>query len=156
MASLIDSAIMYLSEKSYSEKELRHKLELEFRSLPDLDKGIDSVITRLNELEILNERQLAMNIANHYSHKGNRFIQRVLEQKGIKFNLIEEAINSLLDERFRALDEIRQHFFRDTNKTSDDICRFLAGRNFSGETIETVLQKLINHKNNIHVFREVA
>ncbi|WP_058532985.1 regulatory protein RecX [Legionella saoudiensis] len=142
MTSLIDAAIMYLSERNYSEKELRNKLELEFRSVPDLDKGINSVITRLKELQILNERQFAINVANHYSHKGDRFIKRILEQKGIKYDLIEEAISSLLEERFRALDEVHRHLLINANKKPNDVCRFLAGRNFSVQTIEVVLQKI--------------
>lgn len=152
----MDAAIMYLSEKNYSEKELRNKLEQEFGSLPELDKAVNSVITRLNELEILNEKQLAINIATHYSHKGDRFILRMLEQKGIDSDLVKEAINSLLPEQFRAMDEVRGHFFSNSNKTPDDLCRFLAGRNFSSQTIELVLKQFMNYKNGKSLFKEVA
>lgn len=156
MTSLIDTAICHLSERSYSVKELRSQLEKDFTYIPDLDKAINSVITRLNDLQLLNDHYLARTFAYRYSHKGNRFIQRMLEQKGISSDVIEEALDSLADESYRALEEARKQLRENPNKSTEDLCRFLSGRNFSIRAINEVLQLLTKNQYILKPFGNAA
>lgn len=153
MSSMIDTALGLLSEQNYSEKELRAQLEKKFLHIPDLDQSIDSVIERLQNLKIVNDYQLATTLAHSYSHKGNRFIQRVLEQKGINSDIINKVFYALEDESSRAWGETLKQLRENQNKSIDDLCRFLSGRNFSAIAINTVLQQLLKERQHL---RKVA
>lgn len=145
MSSLIDTAVRKLSEQSLSEQALRQQLEAEFAGLSDLDSRIDAVFKRLNELQLLNDLRLAKNMAQHYAHKGDRIIIRLLQQKGFQDIIIRQALASLSDELSRALEEARQkrHAGWDSSEQSiTQLCRFLSGRGFSETTIHAVINKL--------------
>lgn len=149
MNSLIDTAVRKLSEQSLSEQALRHELEAEFAGLSDLDSRIDAVFKRLNELQLLNDLRLAKNMAQHYAHKGDRLISRLLEQKGFKETVIRKALSSLDNEVSRALEEARMKLGAAWDNSEQSITllyRFLSGRAFSDATIHAVLKKLNNTK----------
>lgn len=74
MSQMLSVAIKQLSDRNCSERDLRRYLEKEFLELPELDKCIDESMARLRELHLINDNRLAENIAQRYSHKGNRFI----------------------------------------------------------------------------------
>ena len=145
MNSLIDTAVRKLSEQSLSEQGLRQFLETEFAALPDLDSRIDAVFKRLNELQLLNDLRLAKNLAQHYAHKGDRIITRLLQQKGFQDIIIRQALASIGDEPGRAMEEARRkcHAGREHSEQSITmLCRFLSGRGFSETTIHAVINRL--------------
>jgi len=145
MSRIIDVAIKRLSESSCSEQELRLFLKVEFVALADLDIQIDSVIARLKELELINDRRLADYLAQHYAHKGNLFISQLLSQKGISDEVIAEVLLSLENENVRALDEARKKLnghWDSSEKTSTLVQRFLSGRRFSYAVIDRVIGQL--------------
>lgn len=147
MSSLIDTAVRKLSEQSLSEQALRHQLEAEFAGLSDLDSRIDAVFKRLNELQLLNDLRLAKNMAQHYAHKGDRLISRLLQQKGFKEIVIRQALSSLDNEVSRALEEARMKLGSAWDNSEQSITllyRFLSGRAFSETTIHAVMDKLGN------------
>lgn len=149
MNSLIDVAVKRLSEQPCSEYELRLYLEKEFTALPDLNAGIDSVFKRLKELHLINDFRLASHLAQHYSHKGNRFITQQLRQKGIKEAIILQALCSLEEENVRALEEARKKLGSQWDNSEQAMAllyRFLSGRSFSYPAITAVIKQLENKK----------
>lgn len=146
MSSIIEVAIKLLSDRNCSEQELRRQLEKEFSNLTDLDARIESAIVRLRELHLINDKRLAESLAERYEHKGNRFITQTLRQKGVRDEVITNALESLGDEVARALDEARRKGnpdrYDNSEKGKTRIYRFLSGRGFSEETINTVVNQL--------------
>lgn len=147
MSSIIDIAIKRLSEQSTSERELQLFLEKEFANLPDLNIKISAVFKRLHELHLINDQRLAMNLAQHYAHKGDEFIARLLRHKGIAEHIIDTVLLSLDNENERALGEARKKLgvaWDDSEKAMNLLQRFLSGRSFSYTAINTVLGQLGN------------
>lgn len=146
MIHMIDVAMKYLSDGNCSERELRLKLEKQFVDLPEVDKCIDSAMTRLRELHLLSDVRFADTLAGRYAHKGDRFITQVLRQKGMADTLIAATLAAHGDEHIRALEASRKKRRslrgegREKGKTR--LARFLSGRGFSYETIDTVLRQL--------------
>lgn len=146
MSTLIDVAINLLSERQYTEHELKKQLEKSFADVPNIDGVINATIERLRELHLINDFHLAQSIALRYSHKGDRFIIQFLRQKGIDVEVIDKALAVLGDEYPRALDEARlkgreSHGER-PEKRKAQLVRFLSGRGFSHETIKSVVSHL--------------
>ncbi|KTD00627.1 RecX family transcriptional regulator [Legionella feeleii] len=153
MTSLIDTAVRKLSEQSLSEQALRQQLEAEFAGLSDLDSRIDAVFKRLNELQLLNDLRLAKNMAQHYAHKGDRFITRLLQQKGFQEAVISQALSSLDNEVSRALEEalIKSGAAWDNSEQLVELLyRFLSGRAFSDTTIHAVMNRIGDKKRYQH------
>ncbi|HGU7323734.1 TPA: regulatory protein RecX [Legionella pneumophila] len=146
MNTLIDAAIKYLSNHYCSEKELIRQLERDFSHVPELDAQIHATIARLRELHLINDNRLAESLSARYIHKGNRFIQQILKQKGVKEEVIEQVLEHIELEDVRALDEARKKmrgFKNDTDEAiNTKLARFLSGRGFSHATIKTVLKQL--------------
>lgn len=146
MSQMLSVAIKQLSDRNCSERDLRRYLEKEFLELPELDKCIDESMARLRELHLINDNRLAENIAQRYSHKGNRFIAQTLRQKGVSDEVITSVLDSLEDERHRALDEARRKGSRKTGKDLEELktrlVRFLSGRGFSHDSIKAVIREL--------------
>ncbi|ARG96280.1 regulatory protein RecX [Legionella micdadei] len=145
MSSIIDVAIKRLSDSSCSEYELRLFLEKEFSNLSNPRSQIDAAFKRLKELQLINDLRLASNLAQHYAHKGNRFISQMLEQKGISEEIITKVLSSLENENVRALDEARKKLggqWDSSEKAMSLLQRFLTGRSFSGAVIQTVIGQL--------------
>ena len=148
MSSIIEVAIKLLSDHNCSEHELRRRLEKEFFDLSDVDARIESAIVRLRELHLINDKRLAESLAERYMHKGNRFITQALRQKGVRDEVIVDALGSLGDEYARALDEARRKgsssSFDNPEKVKTRVFRFLSGRGFSHDTINAVVRQLSN------------
>ena len=146
MSQMLSVAIKQLSDRNCSERDLRRYLEKEFLELPELDKCIDESMARLRELHLINDNRLAENIAQRYSHKGNRFIAQTLRQKGVSDEVITSVLDSLEGERHRALDEARRKGSRKTGKDLEELktrlVRFLSGRGFSHDSIKAVIREL--------------
>ena len=104
-------------------------------------------MARLAELHLLNDYRLAESLAERYSRKGNRFITQILRQKGVEEEVIAEALEKIGHEYTRALDEARKKgvLIREESpeETKNRLYRFLSGRSFSHETINTVVKELV-------------
>jgi regulatory protein len=144
MDFIIDAAIQYLSERSFSEKQLREQLLNDFKGLSDLDSLMNLAIARLKKLELINDFRVAESLTQRFCHKGDSFIKQTLEQKGISEKIITKALASIDEESSRALQEARKksqtlHAKQNENLT---LLRFLTGRGFSFLAIQFVLRKL--------------
>lgn len=145
MISIADVAITRLSESGCTEFELRTYLEKEFPSLPDRNRSIDSTVQQLKESQVINDFRFATNLAQRYANKGNRFIQQMLEQKGIPEEIIERVLSTLDEEDVRALNEARKKLNGNWDRSEtamSSLHRFLSGRSFSYPVIDNVLGQL--------------
>ncbi|MGM9453968.1 regulatory protein RecX [Legionella bozemanae] len=146
--NMIDNAIHALSIKSYSEYELRQELEMRYGALPDLENAINQTMDYLKSHQIINDRHLARHLAQHYAHKGDRFIENILKQRKIKSEYINEALRSIPEERTRAWEESHKKLINNyKNEISEQekiniISRFLSGRQFSTHVINETLSRL--------------
>ncbi|MBA3537760.1 MAG: RecX family transcriptional regulator [Tatlockia sp.] len=151
MDFIIDAAIQYLSERSFSEKQLRDQLLNDFKGLSDLDSLMNLAIARLKKLELINDFRVAESLTQRFCHKGDSFIKQTLAQKGITEKIITKALASIGDESSRALEEARkksQAFHSIQNETTKlTLRRFLTGRGFSFLAIQFVLRKLTQEEN---------
>jgi len=145
MTNIINGAIQYLSTKSCSELELRDYLLNQFSELCDSEKAVGSALQYLNRNGFINDERLAHQLALHYAHKGNRFIQQILIQRKIGDKVISNVLNTLPTELTRAAEEARQRINGLQAKGEElkaTLIRFLSGRQFSLTTINTVIEKL--------------
>lgn len=144
MSKIINAAIQHLSDLGCSEHELRIYLKSKFANLPNLDSRINAVFKRLHELKLLNDLRLASNLAQHYAHKGDRFIIQMLKQKGITEQIISQVLDLLEKENIRALDAAREKLSTNISHTNSTnlLYRFLSGRSFSPASIQTVVGTL--------------
>ena len=145
MSSIMDRAIRYLSERSASEDEVRLYLEKEFEAIPNMNYRIDLALSRLKELHLIDDMQLAKKLAQHYVHKGNRFIYQTLMQKGISKEITAHVLLALDNEHVRALNEARKKLagnWDSSQKAMTLLHRFLSGRSFSHTTIKNVMSNL--------------
>lgn len=73
-------------------------------------------------------------------------ILRILRQKGFSDEVIATILQEVDDEYNRALAEAKKKLGRVTKKTADEmkrgLARFLSGRGFSFETINSVITEL--------------
>lgn len=146
MNTMLSTAIKLMADRFSSEKELKLRLEKEFAHEPELDTLIEETIKRLRELHLLNDNRLAESLAQRYSHKGNRFIQQTLRQKGFSDEVIAIVLQEVDDEYNRALNEAKRKLNRAPKKSNEDLksslVRFLSGRGFSFDTIKLVIAAL--------------
>ncbi|MBX9703488.1 MAG: recombination regulator RecX [Silvanigrellaceae bacterium] len=135
----MNEALKLLADYHCSEQRLRLALEKKFAELPDADKAIEAVISRIKELHLLNDKVLAESIAFRYLGKGNRFIAHKLKEKGIQEDTITAVIEGLEDEYQRALDAARKKIARSKSpETVTNLFRFLSSRGFSFDIISQV------------------
>ena len=80
MDSIINAAIGYLLEHHLSEKELTERLQTDFNGTPE-QALVPRALTRLKELQVINDLRLAESIVYRFSNKGNYFIKRTLRFK---------------------------------------------------------------------------
>lgn len=146
MNIVFNAALKHISAKNIAIYELRKKLESEFSSLEDVDEKVDSAIKRLQELNLLNDEFIASSQAERYQHKGNRFIEQRLKQKGIDEQSIKQALDALPDEHARALEaaqkKLRTLKNDDTQARNNKLLRFLSSRGFGAGICYQVLDEL--------------
>lgn len=132
--------------RTYSEYDLRLKLLKTFSSLSDLEQSLDSVMLRLKTLNLLNDDQFAENKARGLTHKGNRLIKQILEQKGVDGDKITQAIGQLDDESIRAYTEAKKKMRliakNDPTVFENKLFRFLFQRGFSSKSTHEAIRKL--------------
>ncbi|MBA2656448.1 MAG: regulatory protein RecX [Tatlockia sp.] len=150
MDFIIDAAIQYLSERSFSEKQLRAQLVDDFKGQINLESQIDQSMAHLKKLKLINDLRIATNLTQRFSHKGDSFIKNALEQKGITEKIINQALSSIEDESLRALQEARKKFEnfqgKQNERAKSTLRRFLTGRSFSFLAIQLVLRNLTEER----------
>ncbi len=143
---MLVAAMHHLSENSCSERELLQRLEKEFSGVTDFDQILQTTVQRLHQLNLINDRRIAHRIAQHFSHKGDRFICCLLEQQGIEKPTIASVLQDIGDEYSRALDEAKRKLHEESctnvGHTETAIMRFLSGRHFSFSTVKKVIEHL--------------
>jgi len=146
MDIVFNAALKRISAKNIAISELRKKLESEFSSLEEVDEKVNSAIKRLKELNLLSDEFIASSQAERYQHKGNRFIEQRLKQKGIDEQSIKQALDALPDEYTRALEaaqkKLRTLQSDDTQARNNKLLRFLSSRGFGAGTCYQVLDEL--------------
>jgi len=97
----VDRALHYLSFRPHSRQEVRSYLRRKAVA-PEL---IDAVISRLEQLELINDADFAtfwVETRDQFSPRGFHALKHELRQKGIKADVVDELINDEQDEE-RAL-----------------------------------------------------
>lgn len=150
MPNIINLAIDHLSKKSCSEAELREYLATECHDPSSGQEPIDKAIAYLKEHHLINDLRVAEQLALRHEHKGNRFITQILQQRHIAEAVIKQTLLNIADEKTRALAEGRKkistlaHLGLEETKTA--LARFLSGRQFSLNTINSVIEKLTSRR----------
>lgn len=143
------TAFDYLAHKPRTEEEVRRKLRR--RDVPAF--VINDVITRLHELEYLDDEAYAHDYAhNRFSSKkyGPVRIRRELEKRGIDRDLAEAAVDTLFAEEdviAAAWDHAESRWPRladeeDPRRRRQKMYRYLRRRGFRSDTIRPILDEL--------------
>lgn len=146
MTEMFNVALKHLSARNTSISELSSMLEKEFSSNPEVDELVVQTISRLKELHLIDDNNIANNLAQRYQHKGNRFVVQKLQQKGLDKESIDSAIESLPCEVERALPEARKKLRSvsslENQAKENKLLRFLSSRGFGANTCYQVIDEL--------------
>ena len=133
-SSAINAAFRYLSFCARSEKELRDNLlEKEFSI-----EEIDAAVTRLKELNYINDRQFASDFVSSRSRnkpKGKKLLIMELKKKGVT---IEDV--TIDEDELAKIAMLKKKVFKDRNQAH----RFLYSRGFSTSVIERAIKAWYN------------
>ena len=133
-SSAINAAFRYLSFRARSEKELRDNLlEKEFSI-----EEIDAAVTRLKELNYINDRQFASDFVSSRSRnkpKGKKLLIMELKKKGVT---IEDV--TIDEDELAKIAMLKKKVFKDRNQAH----RFLYSRGFSTSVIERAIKAWYN------------
>lgn len=143
------SALDYLAHKPRTEKEVRRKL----RSADILEPVIDEVISRLYELQYLDDEAYARDyVRNRFSSKryGPERIRRELRKRGVDRRLIDEAVHdhfSGIDLKAVAREHAEKRWSRladedDPRRRKQKLYRYLRRRGFPSGVISPLLDEL--------------
>lgn len=153
---MMDQAMGYLSQGCCSENLLCAYLEKEFKNEPNLQERIQETICRLHHLDLINDAHIARRLAQGFSHKGDNFIRKQLEELGIKNEHIQSAIVFIGSEYQRAFEEARVKRLSLGNvplpELQTQLMRLLSSRSFSYHTVRRVLDDLFNSDEAINPF----
>lgn len=136
-------ALRLLGRRSYTEAQVREKLEKRSR-----DTGlVDQVINKLINLRCLNDKSFTENYIRFRSQQSPRslaYLTSELKRKGIEKDMIIDAWNSsnVTDEnlcREAAQRKIKSLSQESDQKKREKLIRFLASRGFSWDTINKVI-----------------
>lgn len=147
-----EKALGMLSRRVRSEKELRDSL----RNKEFHPHTINMVVTHLNEMGILDDKNFARLYTNHILSRkplGKALLQRELRMKGINSSLIKEVLQETLrenNEEELACNAARKLIKRlsnstkpkDMKKQQQKIVAHLSNRGFSFSTIQSALRKI--------------
>ncbi len=138
-------ALRILSRRDHTS----HELALKLRRKGIGHVAVDAVITRCRDLGYLDDARTAGVMAGHLAARGYGplRIRQVLNQKGLKDALVQQALAAFSDEQDqvdharRMLDKRKVHLNRETDATKrrHKAFRYLAGRGFAAEVIRIVL-----------------
>lgn len=140
-------AFWLFARRNHSEKEIRDKLGKNYDNVT-----VNTVIEKLKKLKLIDDEKFAREWTEYRSrnNKSKNFIMRELNKKGI---LRETAIAILdsfsINEPELAYDIIKNKLPRykklEPLKAKSKIFQFLAGRGFTYDTIESVIEKFIKN-----------
>ena len=138
------------ARRNHSEKEIREKLGRNYVSAT-----VDAVIEKLKKLKLIDDEKFAKEWSEYRlrNNKSRNFIMRELNKKGIPRETASEILNSFsVNESELAYDAVKSRLQRykklEPMKAKSKIFRFLAGRGFSYDTIESVMGKIIKNDEN--------
>ena len=140
-----NKAINYINTSLKTSKQLR-----DYLNKKGYDKiTIDYVIDKLKEYNFLNDRQFAESYINTYRNKyGQNMLKNKLFEKGVNKDIIEEVLNDFETEE-TIIDKLLLK--KIGNKQFDNdlyakCLRFLAGRGFSFEEINSAIKRYKQQK----------
>lgn len=148
---VLEKALRYLSFRNRSVKELQTFL---------LGKGYDSqvvfrTLTRLEEVGLLDDRAFAKAwVEGRAKTKGmgGRLLEQELRQKGVKKEIIREAVEGLGDEEERALSLARARAERlkglDNETAKRRLAGFLRRRGFSSDVVYEIVRNTLETNRN--------
>ncbi|MCG8342785.1 MAG: recombination regulator RecX [Chlorobiales bacterium] len=140
-----DLAIRYLGNREHSRKEIIVKLERKQFN----QEAIETVLNRLDELGLLDDRSFAMNYVGSRSRKkplGRYKLRYELLQKGIAEEVIDEVLNEYdssthcLDAALKKLPFIKG----DERYRRKKLHAFLMNRGFDSQTIRETLDQIFH------------
>jgi regulatory protein len=142
-----DRAMNYLASRPHSRQEVQRYLRQK-ETPPEM---IDTVIERLNELDLINDEAFAefwVESRSHFRPKGAQALRSELKMKGVQREVIDEVVTGEQDEelaltagRKKAVTLVRQPDI-DFNTFRARLGPFLQRRGFSYEVTKHVVQKL--------------
>jgi regulatory protein len=142
-----DRAMNYLSSRPHSRQEVKRYLRQK-ETPPEM---IDTVLERLNELDLINDETFAsfwVESRGHFRPKGAQALRSELKMKGVQREVIDEIVTGEQDEelaltagRKKALTLVRQPDI-DFNTFRTRLGPFLQRRGFSYEVTKHAVQQL--------------
>jgi regulatory protein len=142
-----DRAMNYLSSRPHSRQEVKRYLRQK-ETPPEM---IDTVLERLNELDLINDETFAsfwVESRGHFRPKGAQALRSELKLKGVQREVIDEIVTGEQDEelaltagRKKALTLVRQTDI-DFNTFRTRLGPFLQRRGFSYEVTKHAVQQL--------------
>lgn len=143
----VDRALNYLSFRPRSRQEIRNYLRRK-ETPPEL---IDSVLARLDRLDLVNDRSFAnfwVETREQFSPKGSRALKSELRQKGVQREIVDEVIDAEQDEEraWRAAQKKAQSLLRQPDIDYSTFYRrlgsFLQRRGFAYDVTSRTIKKL--------------
>lgn len=145
----MNKAMMYLSKRQQSEQEIRKKL----KDLMYEDGIIENVITRLKELNYINDEEFArlwIEDRNKFKPTGRKKLIQELKSKGVGDNIINNMVNnSDCDDLKIAVGIIEKKLGQMSNGLDDQkilrrIFRYLLYRGIEYETAYKAIKKYVD------------
>ena len=138
-------ALHILGRCSYSEYELRQKLQQKGYVIEE----IDDVINRLLTYDYINDKKLAKNLFQKYLQVNKYSFNNItckLKQHGLSDDIIKDITSTYdSEEEWRsALKIVNNRFKSLDDMTKEKIYRFLATRGFSTSIIHRVSQQIFH------------
>ena len=141
LAKARDHALLLLSQRMHSQKELRDKLILKGENAEAADAAIDW----LTDHGYLDDERFAKSVVRHYSQKGygTQRIRSELSRRGISRDLWEEALEEIT-ETDGQIDAFLQKRLKDRNdrKEVQKLSAALLRRGYSWEEIRAAFQRI--------------
>lgn len=151
--TILNDAMIYLSQGGYTERLLQEKLETQFINEPNHQLRIKQTMDYLKSIGLINDERYAKNLALRYSHKGDKAIINYLQQNGVEVSSIKKTLHSLEPEFQRALKEVLalQANWQDNSLQEQQfqIMRLLSSRSFSYQTLNQVINILMNREQSL-------
>jgi regulatory protein len=163
IAPFLAKALRYLSYRPRSEKEIREYLlgkhKPQKKSFePPSDEILVAVITRLQELRFLNDKEFAaswVRSRTEYKPKAKAIIKIELRQKGIKDEIIEQVLQEqtvVKDDKTIAKELLVKRKKRYEGMEKQELYQkaggFLARKGFSFEVIKTAIDSVFGKEYN--------
>lgn len=136
-------AFWLFARRNHSEKEIQIKLGKNYDNTT-----VDAVIEKLKGLKLIDDEKFAKEWIEYRLHhnKSKNFIMQELNKKGIPHEMASTILNSLsINETDMAYETIKNKLTRykklEPLKAKSKIFQFLAGKGFSYDTIENIIEK---------------